>query len=41
MVNWGGNADAFMPIFSADALDFLVPNRYIPRRGNNIFLLVT
>ena len=24
MVNWGGNADAFIPIFSADALDFLI-----------------
>ena len=31
----GGNADTFMPIFSADTLDFLVT--YIPRRGNNTF----
>ena len=35
----GGNADTFMPIFSADTLDFLVT--YIPRRGNNTFFLVT
>ena len=37
----GGIADTFMPIFSPDTLDFLVYNRYIPRRGNNTFFLVT
>ena len=30
----GGIADTFMPIFSADTLDFF-------RRGNNTFFLVT
>ena len=35
----GGNADTFMPIFSADTLDFLVT--YIPRRRNNTFFQVT
>ena len=29
MVNWGGNADVFMPIFSADALDFLVTDIFL------------
>ena len=36
MVSWVVmHADTFMPIFSADTLDFLVT--YIPRRGNNTF----
>ena len=29
MVNWGGNADAFMSIFSADPLDFLVTDIFL------------
>ena len=35
----GGNADTFMPIFSADTLDLLV--KYIPRRGDNTFCRLT
>ena len=37
----GGIADTFMPMLSAYTFDFLVYNRYIPRRGNNTFFLVT
>ena len=35
----GVNADTFMPIFSADT--WHLSNRYIPRRGNNTFFLVS
>ena len=41
VVNWVLliNADTFMSISSADIL--FLSNRYIPRRGNNTFFLVT
>ena len=37
MVNWGGNADAFMPIFSADTLDFLVTDIFLEERIIHFF----